>query len=1085
MYGRGIQQLLDALPSLEGLDADEIRRLLSRAWLDVAETRELDAVPVDPTDTVARLRRLALALQLHAVLLPDLATDVHRACSFVAAESLDIAQELSNPQGDHPQDTYERLLIALLYLIAGYDANASVVVRDIARSPDRSAPQAYVVSQILAFLRGGSGGERPDDPDAVFLHERVRSGLLLRIGDLTGSFDLWLRNPDRQAGNEPSDLLDLANELRIGVDEVPVSDHVDVQHLARILGRAMHEAQGRAARAAVPTPPTTELFERFLRLRCVTQPLLWPAAQEFADTALGANPTNAVVAVPTGAGKSAVADLAIQHSIHRGWVVYLAPTNALVGQIQRQLRHDHPGLPIRQFLGGAEYTSLADESFADVAVGQVLVMTPEKCSLALRVSPEAFATLALVVLDEAHVLGERRGRGALTELVLAEIAARAPDAAFLLMSALVANPDELADWIGHISPHETVVIREPWRPTRTLRAVVGIDEAETTEAAAEPAGQLAALPVYRRNVRFNAHLAVLAGLHGPWSTRDSRDYAVVKIGAQTPMNVSRPRGGGDIRIDGRSAKVRETVESLAQMLGERGQKVMAFLPRSRHDCFVAALSLPGFGDVELGNTVDALLQLASAELGVETMLSQALRKGAGVHTSALLREERRASEISFDEGAVSVLFATGTLAQGLNLPATTVIVGGTEIGYDPDEPQAEKRAKERSQLLNAIGRAGRARVAARSLALVVPNQLPLLEADTLVEGVLTRAEFLAEEDASTAVASALRPLLLRLQAEVVDASELSGSDHVALSYLAASDDEPAVLANSWGARAAGIEDVASVATAVQDLVVRTLDTSGTPSWVGEAARRAGVALPVAAEFANYVTSALDLQDPPATLWGWLDATIEAVAAVDRSNLWLILQRQAFRSTAIEGLWSEEEEVRGPSIDALRETLRLWFDGASLADVGGAAHGTERLEDAGRGQQAALPRTIRLVNDGIGFGLVRAAGLLVAVLDVAAENGVEAPTGSSRLELERLPLALRFGAGDPAVLALVRAGARPRAVAVALADLLAPPAADLDDAQLQSWARDQLRAIPDEIDLLVGDPEKVELVRNYLVARDQA
>lgn len=1087
MYGRGIEELLDALPSLDGLDTDRVRRLLSRAWLDVAETRELDADRSDSTATIAQLRRLALALQVHAVLSPDLPAATQRASSFVAAESLDIVRELVSLNADADSaDAFEHLLIGALYLIAGYDANAAVAVRNLVIDPDLPTVDRYAVEQTLTLLRGGSPVDRPPEPTAMpYLHERVRAALLLRIGDLVGSFNQWLRTPDRAPAGEADALLTLADDLRVDADDVPVADHGDLQHLARVLARAMVESSARATRS-VPAPPTADLFARFLRRRCSAQPVLWPAAAEFAATALGDAPMSAVVAVPTGAGKSAVADLAIQHAVHRGWVVYLAPTNALVGQIRRQLRRDHPGITVRQFLGGAEYTSLPSETLDDVAVGQVLVMTPEKCSLALRISPEAFESLALVVLDEAHVLGERRGRGALTELVVAEIATRAEDTTFLFMSALISNPEDLVVWLAGISPREAIVIREPWRPTRTLRAVVGIDKAETLATAQEPGERLAALPVRRRHVKFDGRLAVLAGLHGPWSSRDPLDYAVVKIGALTPMRVSRPRGGGDVSVDAGSANVRETVESLAQMLGERGQKVMAFLTRSRHDCFMAAISLPGFGEIELGESVSALLSLASAELGVQTLLEEALKKGAGVHTSALLSEERRASELSFDEGGIAVLFATGTLAQGLNLPATTVIVGGTEIGYDPDEPQAEKLAKQRSQLLNAIGRAGRAHVAARSLALVVPNQLPVLEADTLVDRVLGRAEFLAEEDASTELTSALRPLLERLEGEAIEISELSSSDHVILSYLAASDeDEPAVLRNTWGVQSAGIRDVEATARAFKGLVDGALDATESPAWVGEAARRAGVALPVAAHFAAHVEEHIDLNQPPGAVGEWMEAMLNAVETLDRASLWLLLQRQAFRSTLIDGLWADDPDARASAIDALRETLRLWLNGDPLAVVGGAAHGTGRIENPGRGQRDPLPRTIRLVDTGIGFGLVRAAGLLAAVLDVGAENGKQVPAGNSRVELERLPLALRFGAGDPVVLALLRAGARPRAVAIALATLLPAPDDGLDDDAMQAWAGNVLGQLADGIDEIAGDPELIALIRDFLTARDLA
>jgi replicative superfamily II helicase len=108
---------------------------------------------------------------------------------------------------------------------------------------------------------------------------------------------------------------------------------------------------------------------------------------------------------------------------------------------------------VREFLGGSEYTTASGEALQDIAVGQVLVMTPEKCALALRQSPEAFEELALTIFDEAHLLGDRKGRGALSELVLSEVLARAPDSPVVLMSALIANPGALRDWLAAAHDH--------------------------------------------------------------------------------------------------------------------------------------------------------------------------------------------------------------------------------------------------------------------------------------------------------------------------------------------------------------------------------------------------------------------------------------------------------------------------------------------------------------------------------------------------------------------------------------------------------------------------------------------------------
>ena len=1089
MFTRGIEALLDALPELQGLDETAIRRLLSRAWLEVAERRELAGSQSDEESTSSELRRLATALQVHAVLVVDLDPVVVRACSFVAAEALDIARELGDldATADTPIE-HERVLVGLLYLIAGYDSNADVAVRGVEVRTEASDAERYALESMLAMLSGGPLPNAPEVDDADgYLHDRVRAALWRTVGDAFSEFTHWLRNPTRPDTDQSTRLLQLADLLRLSEDDLPIVAHADIQHLARTASRAFVEASGRALRQVPPPAEHGGAFSDFLASRCAVQPLLWPAAADYVRAALPGPTVSAIVAVPTGAGKSGVADLAVQHAIVQGWVLYLAPTNALVGQIRRQLRRDHPGITVREFLGGAEYTSLAGEELEEIKTGEILVMTPEKCSLALRQSPDAFGELALVVFDEAHLLGERRGRGTLTELVLADILSRANRVALLLMSALIANPDDLASWLRQAHDRDVVVIREPWRPTRTLRAVVGIDRQTTLDAAQEPALTLQAMPPRRRNVKFDASLAVLAGLQGPWSTREAADYALVRIGATTPMNVTRPAGGGTIRIDPQSANTRATVESLAQLLGERNQKVMAFLPRSKHDSFAAGLSLPGFGAVNNGATVRSLLALAGAELGVESLLGAALSKGVAVHTSALLTEERRASELAFDEGNALVLFATGTLAQGLNLPATTVIIGGTDIGYDPEQTEAEKR-QQRSQLLNAIGRAGRARVSARSLALVVPTRMPLLDATTLVDAVLPRAEFLSEEDASTQLSSSLRALLVRVRDGTVDPDKLTGSDHLALAYLVPADDSGdagSVLRRSWGAyQAGGITDVTALVATIGQIGEQQLESNGGPTWAAEAGRRAGVALPISARFATTAVKQLGAEDVPESVDDWLDLMLDALATIPVGQLGLLLSRDAFRSTPLEGMWSEQRAESVTAHRAMRETLRRWLAGESLAAVGGAAHGTGPIQDPGRGQQDPIPRTIRLIESGIGFGLTRAAGLLAASVDVAVENGAgPSLQPAAQAALERLPISLRVGASDRTALGFIRAGARPRAVAHLLAERIGPAPEGTDDDGIRQWASDRLFRLPDHLDLADLTQREQQLVTDYLVSID--
>ena len=487
MYGRGIQELLEALPRLSDLyDERSVRRLLTRAWLELAETRELGGTAEPDADLAGPLRRLALALEVHRFLIPDVDIETGRAAAFVAAEALDIAHDYESG-GPSPQ---ERIVVGLLYLIAGYDANAAVAIRELQLGDDLGGARQYALRTILALLTGAPLPPAPPTSDPDLLHDRVRALLWREIGNGVAGFVTWLRDPRVPDAGDRDRLADLAAAIRPVAEPASLGlGHGDIEHLLGLVISAMDAVAARALRRVDPPSQLPERFEEFLIQHCRTRPLLWPAAATYVAEALPGPSRSAVVAVPTGAGKSAVADLALQHAATTGWILYLAPTNALVSQIRRQLRTDHAGITVREFFGGAEYTTLDGETLQNLTAGQVFVMTPEKCSLALRQSPQGFATMSLCVLDEAHLLADDNGRGQLTELVLSEVLTRAPAGQVLFMSALIANPEALGAWLTDVHAKSVVVVREPWRPTRTLRAVVGVeDEAFRPRPVLPPSG---------------------------------------------------------------------------------------------------------------------------------------------------------------------------------------------------------------------------------------------------------------------------------------------------------------------------------------------------------------------------------------------------------------------------------------------------------------------------------------------------------------------------------------------------------------------------------------------------------------------
>ena len=1107
MFNRGVDELLESLPTLGELDPDGVRRMLTRAWLEAVDHRDLGGPEAEGEAFARELRRLATALEVHAILGADVGTETLRACAFVGAEALEVASEISanGVRGeDEPwlfgtQLRFERVEAGLLYLIAGYDANAGIIGRalDQAHGEDRLEPTvsdwALISIVDLLLLRSPARHDLPEPPgDDALLSERVRQAIWRSLGHAINDHLDWLTFGDDGSDAAANQLRELAEQLESRSDgSAGSAHHSDLHHLVLLVAAACDGTAARALRRVTSPDDDGGRFLDYQRRRARTRPLLWPAAADYAAAALPGPHAHAVVSVPTGAGKSAVAELAVAQAVRDGWVLYLAPTNALVGQIRRQLYEvigKLKGVEVREFLGGSEYTELAGEALGDIADRQVLAMTPEKCSLALRQSPEVFERLALCVVDEAHTLGARDARAVIAELVVSEVLHRAPTTRVLMMSALLGNPDELQRWLTGATGLEAVVVDRPWRPTRTLRAIAGFDEEQADAAAESAQAELEQLPASRKKVVFEAPLALLAGLQGAWRSSDSADYALVRTSITSPLGWHRSKGA--ILKGYRNPAVR----SLVQALGERGHRVLAFLPRSRHDSFSLARDIDGFStseEVALSDAIMALLRLADAELGVPSMLRDALDKRVAVHTSAMLREEQRASELAFEAEIAWALFATGTLAQGLNLPATAVLIGGTEIGWDKEATEAEKARRARAQLLNAIGRAGRANVAARSMAIVVPNQALAFNPQTNAAETVEEAKFLQEEDASSDVSSQLDGLIAKALDGSLDMTTMSAPEQTAfafLSFAAGNGDAEGVLSRSWAAQRAGAAQRADeVANVLGRLGQGFLADAHAPEWVALAAHRAGLALPEAAALHNALREWLTDHPAPRSIDAWAATLMAVLRSLPLSALQRVLPPGPYKSTALAGSWSDDSSERDAGWSAWELTLTAWLRGDALLDVAAQAHQRDLEANAKRGQSDPLPRILRVANDGFGFGLATAAGTLGAIVSAGQETEGDDPWAmppDAARPLALLPLAIRLGAGTPLSIAWMRAGARPRVVAHLLSRRVETPPNlnELDDDTLRTWARSRLDEIADQNLDPAQNPEERALLAAMIIAR---
>ena len=174
-----------------------------------------------------------------------------------------------------------------------------------------------------------------------------------------------------------------------------------------------------------------------------------------------AEESNLVVAASTASGKTAIAEAVFGHSLFNGGrCIYLSPLRAINNEKLRRWRH-HPTLgeanPV--LVDGKSRPSDPDS----IRSSMLVISTIESFWLALRSKEEWTSCLSVVVLDEAHILGDME-RGAVAEATLMMLRDGSPRCRIVLLSGTMGNPRELAIWLNRLNGLPSHYVSSRWRP---------------------------------------------------------------------------------------------------------------------------------------------------------------------------------------------------------------------------------------------------------------------------------------------------------------------------------------------------------------------------------------------------------------------------------------------------------------------------------------------------------------------------------------------------------------------------------------------------------------------------------------------
>jgi ATP-dependent RNA helicase HelY len=377
-----------------------------------------------------------------------------------------------------------------------------------------------------------------------------------------------------------------------------------------------------------------------------------------------------VVAAPTGSGKTVVAEYGIETTRRQSRrAFYTAPLKALSNQKFRDLG---------QRYGPGQVGLLTGDNAID-GDAPVVVMTTEVLRNMIYARSPALERLGLVVLDEVHYLQDAY-RGPVWEEVIVHLPAHVR---LVCLSATVSNSGELAAWIQ--------TVRGPTTPVVELRRPVRLHDR------------------YLVGDRTNDRLHLLETFDGgrPNPEAARLDASAVRRGR---ARHERPVRGSGRRVLYTPGRV-ETVDLLDQR--ELLPAIVFIFSRNQCDdaartCLASGMRLTtGPERDRIREIVDARLEgLADddlAVLGYGQFLAQ-LEAGIAAHHAGMVPAFKEAVEACFIEGLIKVVFATETLAVGVNMPARTVVIEKlTKFTGDRHETLT---AGEYTQLTGRAGRRG-------------------------------------------------------------------------------------------------------------------------------------------------------------------------------------------------------------------------------------------------------------------------------------------------------------------------------------------------------------------------------------------
>jgi ATP-dependent RNA helicase HelY len=399
-----------------------------------------------------------------------------------------------------------------------------------------------------------------------------------------------------------------------------------------------------------------------------------------------------LVAAPTGSGKTIVGEFAIHLALATGRkCFYTTPIKALSNQKYHDL--------VRRY--GPEQVGLLTGDNVVNGEAPIVVMTTEVLRNMLYAGSRTLLGLGYVVMDEVHYLADR-SRGAVWEEVIIHL----PESVSLVsLSATVSNAEEFGEWLATVRGDTTTIVEER-RPVPLYQHVMVGKRLLDLFASSDVD---AAAGFVKEGAPVNDELQKIA--RDDWASSRMKDRRSPR---GRSGNGGRSSGGPKQVGNGRRVWIPSRSDVIDRLDREGLLPAIVFI-FSRVGCDAAVTQCLNAGvrltTPEERDTIFAFVEQSCRDLPEDDLhvlgyhdFLDGLTRGVAAHHAGMLPAFKQCVEELYVRGLCKVVFATETLALGINMPARTVVI--EKLSKWNGEAHADITPGEYTQLTGRAGRRG-------------------------------------------------------------------------------------------------------------------------------------------------------------------------------------------------------------------------------------------------------------------------------------------------------------------------------------------------------------------------------------------